>query len=326
MSDQRLPSDIPAIARACACMGVAITPTQIASTMGIPFILLGSEEWLDRATLQLYPRMRTTIPERLIGFRQQCYDRIAAHGVHITTRWCADVTAVEVILDQLDQTTSVWVCFTAIEGHYPVFVRRSENWTSVDDETSDWRGSVSTMHAPNGFLWVGLSLCAPTPVLSVAEQAAWAASLIASDEVFRFPTPTHPVRLWQAWHLGAASLEVIALAAEEAAPLSIVSDTVAFVFAQYAERARLAQQVVAAWSADARLPEHSRSALHSLEAAYHDVIFLFEIVTTQYPVAGQIRALSRAEGALIAEVCRDTRLVYREISALFSVLGGNDIK
>jgi hypothetical protein len=202
-----------------------------------------------------------------------------------------------------------------------LFVAAGEDWVDVSVPGERWQAALANMHAPNGFLWIAVSRCVPYQAQTIAQEVRWARVLLQSEHIWRFPTPNHPLRLWQSWHVGASALEVIALAARDAAPLSIVSDTVAGVFGHFHARAHHAHRIVQRWNTHSAQSIDPRYGL-ALASAYEDLLYLFAIVTTQYPHGAPIRALTQAEGALICEVCRDARLVYKDISDLLDLLGG----
>ncbi len=321
MTVQAFPADIHALALAARVVGVPLESTEVAEILGTPFLIVGSEEWLDRAVLSLYPRMRTVIPESLVIFRRELYQRLRVRGVDVRTEWCADVGTIPTYLREQPLAFGVWMCLTASEERIPLFVAAGDDWVDTAAPDERWQAALANMHTPNGFLWVAVSRCTPNQVQTIAQEVQWARSLLQSEHLWRFPTPTHPLRLWQSWHVGASALEVIALAAREAAPLSIVSDTVAGVFGHFHSRAHHAHRIVQRWNTHYAQSIDPRYRL-ALASAYEDLLYLFAIVTTQFPHGAPIRALTQAEGALICEVCRDARLVYKDIIDLLDVLGG----
>ncbi len=321
MTEHAFPADIHALAFAARAVGVPLDCTEVAETLGIPFLIVGSEEWLDRAVISLYPRMRTVIPESLVIFRRELYQRLRVRGVDVRTEWCADVDSIPTYLLELPSASVVWMCLNASDDRIPLFVAAGDDWVDATVPDERWQTTLANMHAPNGFLWIAVARCSPVRVPSITEEMRWACGLLQSQHIWRFPTPTHPLRLWQSWHVGASALEVIALAAHDAAPLSIVSDTVAAVFHHFHARAYHAQKIVHRWNNSTTISVDP-SAGHALESAYADVLYLFNILTQQFPHNAPVRALTRAEGALLSEVCRDARLVYKEIIEILSLMGG----
>ena len=321
MTVEAVPADVHALAIAAGAVGVPLDSTEVAEILGIPFLIIGSEEWLDRAVLSLYPRMRTVIPESLVIFRREMYQRLRVRGVEVRTEWCADIGSIRTYLMEHPPAFGVWMCLTASEERIPMFVSAGNDWVDAAVPGECWQTVLASMHAPNGFLWVAVSRCIPPHVQTLAQDVRWASMLLQSQQIWRFTTPNHPLRLWQSWHVGASALEVIALAAHDAAPLSIVSDTVAGVFGHFEARAHHAHSIVQRWNTNYAASIDPRYG-HALASAYDDVLYLFAIVTTQFPHGAPIRALSQAEGALICEVCRDARLVYKDIIDLLNALGG----
>jgi hypothetical protein len=323
MNDYAFTTDIEALSLAATFVGVRLERTEVAELLGVPFLIVGSEEWLDRSILSLYPRMRTVIPAELVAFRRLLYQRLKVRGVAVTTEWCADIASIPAYVTKYAPTVAAWMCLTASDERPPIFVPSDNDWVEEGMPEHTWQTELARMNAPNGFLWVAVSRCEAEPLPTIAQHARWASALLQSEQIWRFPTSTHPLRLWQAWHLGVGALEVIAMAAHEAAPLSIVSDTVALVFGQYHDRAQQAYSIVQRWNTNASTANQRRCGL-ALESAYLDVKYLFALVIDQFANTASVRALSRAEGALIAEVCRDARLVYRDIIALLEELGAED--
>ena len=323
MNDYAFTADIEALSLAATLVGVRLDRTEVAELLGVPFLIVGSEEWLDRSILSLYPRMRTVIPAELVAFRRLLYQRLKVRGVAVTTEWCADIASIPAYVTKYAPTVAAWMCLTASDERSPIFVPSGDDWVEEGKPGHTWQTVLARMNAPNGFLWVAVSRCEAEPLPTIAQHARWASALLQSEQIWRFPTPTHPLRLWQAWHLGVGALEVIAMAAHDAAPLSIVSDTVSAVFGQYHARAQHAYRIIQRWNTHAS-SDRQRHCGNALESAYLDVMYVFGLVIDQFANTASVRALSRAEGALIAEVCRDARLVYRDIIALLEELGAED--
>ena len=323
MNEYAYTSDIEALSIAATIVGVCLDRTEVAELLGVPFLIIGSEEWLDRAILSLYPRMRTVIPAELVAFRRLLYQRLKVRGLAVTTEWCADIASIPAYVNKYAPTDAVWMCLTANDERTPIFVPSGDDWAEAGNPEHQWQKVLARMNAPNGFLWVAISRCDADPLPTIAQHARWASALLQSEQIWRFPTPTHPLRLWQAWHIGVGALEVIALAAYDAAPLSIVSDTVSAVFGQYHARAQHAYHIIQRWNAHASTDRQRRCGL-ALESAYLDVMYVFALLIKQFPHTTSARSLSRADGALIAEVCRDARIVYRDIIALLEELGAEE--
>jgi len=313
-------ADIVAIQTALSSMGIPLSLHAIAACVDRPFMIVGSEEWLDRATLQLYPRMQTTVPDELIAFRTRQYAQLREYGVRVHGRWCHDVPAVQQYVETCDPATSAVVLIWNTEHPLPVLQRTDGRWTTGEQENRAWMEEIQSTHTANGFYVVTFAVSEIESQGTLAQQIARARDLLASREVFRFPTPNHPLRVYQAWHVGAASLSVIAFAAQEAAPLSIVSDTVQQVFAVFRQRAQDALRTVDEWQARDLHREQHLPFYEALRTQYLDVLYLYEIVCVQFPADKPTRALSLAEGALIAEVCKDTRLIVEDICGTLGLL------
>ena len=313
-------SDIVALHTALSTCGVQTTREHIAVLIDRPFLLVGSEEWLDRATIPLFPRMHTVLPDNLLAFRLLQYNQLRDLGVRVTGTWCQDSTTVADTLKASAEKSSIGIIVWNTDGPLPVLQRLGTTWMTVHAPTGTWNTSVAGASSSNGYYVFFLEHGEIPAIDGLRERIRRARDLLLSSEVFRFPTPNHPLRVYQAWHTGISSLAVISYAAREAAPLSIVSDTVALVFDRFCDRAQQALLVVNGWEA-ADVSRQVHAPLYAdIRSKYLDIVYLFELICTQFPRNGPMRALSRAEGALIAEVCADARLVYGEIAEVLEML------
>ncbi|MFM2310345.1 MAG: hypothetical protein RLY87_2467 [Chloroflexota bacterium] len=313
-------SDIIALQSALRAVGIPLTHEQIAIHIDRPFLLVGSEEWLDRTTLQLFPRMQTVLPADLLAFRLEHYRQLRALGVNLLGTWCADAPALTRTLDGLAREGMACMIICNTDGPLPVVRYTGSTWISADASIAAWDTQLVGASQPNGYYVISLEREEGATADSLADRITRARKMLTSPVVFRFPTPNHPLRIYQAWHTGIASLAVIAYAAKEAAPLSIVSDTVAQVFARFHGRAMQSINVVTQWEKEDGSREKNTSLYEDIRSKYLDIVYLFELVCTQFPKNGPVRALSLAEGALIAEVCTDARLVYGELCELLERL------
>lgn len=300
-------SIVRTVAEALQLFDCDIPLDHIAGALGIPFEIVGSEEWLDRAILTLIPRMKTVIPPTLIDVHRQRFAGLAQYGIASDTVWAATPAELRGALPSAHAAPHVVVCVSA---HQPAVMGTvSAHGALPAHITTLWE------HAANGVLCVILSRTAAAASFSASQAIRAAHRRLVGGEVLRFPTPQHPLRLEQAWHLGTPAFEVIALAAETAAPLAIVSDTVQRVFSTFQQRARTAANVMDAWlsATDPTTPHDLRQRVGE---AYADIDYLFDILVQQYAHENTSRALSIPEGVLIAEVCRDVRVVYRTLCGI----------
>jgi len=313
MAAQAFEGDIVALQTALAALGISKGYAEISREICRPFLLTGSAEWLDRSILQLYPRMKTELPDELLEFRLREYSQLRHYGVRFTGAWCRDSTLISQFVTAQAGEKSVYMLLCHTDQAIPVLSHTADYLASLSAPTKSWHAEIAAIPAPNGFLVIRVTRDVPLPLPPPFAHIGRARALLEAHTIFRFSTPTHPIRVYQAWHLGHASLEVIAIAAQEAAPLAIVSDTVAQVFATFHARALLAFGQIEDWQLRDENTLQNSDIYDAIKSKYLDVIYLFELACTQFPLGLPVRALTRAEGALIAEVCRDTRFVCVDV-------------
>lgn len=279
---------------------------EIAKSTGWPFVMAAAEEWLDGNTLVLHPGMRATQVHGLFELRSLLLNRLSCHGLRTIYIWMsshnqlepADVFSDTLIvgsklapitfIDSFDETE---VCFRTLDGE-----TLSLEWT----QTSHGSGLevISVLVAEQE--------AEPLPVL---EHITHVYRMLSKTPSVTFGTAQHPIREWQTWHFGTDSLEVIAMCADTAAPLSLTADAVARTAVVYQARWRMAGQMIAEW---AEVYPQLAPALGHIDNA----CFFMEIVHQYYPITTSRRALSQAEGAVVAAAFRDARHEWRAIAEL----------
>ncbi|MFM2032337.1 MAG: hypothetical protein RLZZ297_1102 [Chloroflexota bacterium] len=307
-------SEVTAFQCALAAAEAPVDFTTLAGLLGTPFLLVGSEEWLDRAVLQLAPRMPTTLPAGVCTFHALRYARLAALGWQVeTTLVTSSAAAVE-----NPELTTLWPSFCVLQPGTRAALWRGTPRVGDSSGYSAAEYGDALAAAPNGMFVTHGYMTGQGGPFEPREQIRFALGLLRAQTVFRFPTPQHPLRLAQAWHVGINSLEVIALAAETAAPLSIVADTVHAVFQTYRERAQLARTCLLQWIDAAETGRHGEQTSTAVSSLFDDIDYLYGILVAQYPDAKSRRALSIPEGELIAAACRDLKIVYSQLVEVVS--------
>jgi len=269
----------------------------IAQSMGWPFVMVAAEEWLDVYTLVLHPAMRATQMHGLFELRSLLLSPLANQGLRTIYIWMSEHNQLEPG-DVLPDTLIVGgklAPITFIDG----FDEKQVCFRSLHDDTLclDW------IHTSNGsgleVIGVLVSDHVATPP-SILKQIAHAHHLLSAIAPVSFLTPRHPIREWQTWHVGTDSLEIVAICADTAAPLSLTADAVARIVAVYLSRWRMAARMIAGWVE--AYPKLSAAGTHIDNAC-----FFMEIVQQHYPTHTPRRALSVAEGAVVAMAFRDAR-------------------
>jgi hypothetical protein len=322
MVGQVVEGDIVALQTALSAFDISLSYEHIAREIDRPFLLTGSAEWLDRSIIQLYPRMQTDLPDELFAFRLRTYSQLCFYGVRFAGVWCRDRAMLSPLVESPYDQDTVYILLCHTDRRIPVLFKTEEHVVSLNDSAVDWNAEVAACSAPNGFFVVTVTRSVTLPGPTPREYIRRARQKLEAQTIFRFSTPTHPIRVYQAWHLGHASLEIIAIAAEEAAPLAIVSDTVAQVFATFHARAQLAYTHIEVLEHRDGSTTQRRALYDALKSKYFDVFYLLELACTQFPIGVPVRALTRAEGMLLAEVCRDARLVYADVCRDMELLEG----
>jgi hypothetical protein len=282
--------------------------------LGIGALYVMSEEWWDASVIDMSPRMQVGAIPALIDIRQQQIRRMKALGVdvHLTWHHAND--------QQLGQLIAHAISAGHTVGLYGVTAAMAVHVSKIDSEIltcTDTSGKyvvldLNQIRAPAGVLCVIASPTRITPCDPV-EMLHWLVYLLNGLPTIAFDTPRHPLRDWQVWHIGVDAFAVGAFSAETAAPLAIVSDNVSRIIHAYIWRINLLQQQLM------RIDQAVNAlAIRDAIDAGADVRFFMDFVARQYPQNCARRALTQAEGALIAETCRDTRQVLRSIVDLLS--------
>lgn len=296
------------VARLACMVQPQIDATQVYDALGVAGLYVMSEEWWDPSVITLHPRMPVTPMPDLIRFRQRQLQRLMHLGIHVSYQWLPhSISSIDsVTLEAIHPDAVVGVC--GMVNHPYVQIRHvSGSWHICHADGENHLLDEATIRTPYGLECMVVMPCVPLQV-HPRTDAEWLHELLCGLPVFSFDTPKHPLRDWQVWHLGVDAFAVAALSAETAAPLAIVSDNVARIVDVYLWRIMwLSQQLV-------RL-ERANSAWSSTIAteACADALFYMALLQRQFPTTIARRSLSLAEGALIAEACRDTRQALQTV-------------
>ncbi|NBU63003.1 MAG: hypothetical protein EBS29_00615 [Chloroflexia bacterium] len=276
------------------------------SASGMPFVYVAAESWCDPATIHCHPRMSIVPVPALRALRQFDVAHWAAFGIAVSQHW---FTTTHELSEFLRQPVNGAVVIWGVDGpEYGLMIANTA--TTVTIQRCD--GSLHTRAITALYLRSGIDIVvlAPQPIVRLPAYAplAHACALIDHKQIVRFGTPNHPLRAEQAWHVGRGAFEVMALTADHAAPLGMVSTHVAKIMQDLWQRCGVARQLVAHWADVHPLPT-GRQLLFQAADAFADAQFFLDIVCTHFPIVTPHRALNHAEGALIAVACRDVRAV-----------------
>lgn len=279
----------------------------IAKCTGWPFLMSAAEEWLDSTTIIVHPAMRATQIHGLFELRSQLLSQLSYYGLRTIYLWMSSHNQLEPT-DVLPDTMIVGIKFAPVSfvesfDDELVCVRSLHG----DRQCIDWE---STSNNGSGIEVVSVltteHVVEPAPTITHMRQAY---RLLRDTQPVTFGTAGHPIREWQTWHFGIDSLEVIALCADTAAPLSLTADAVARTAAVYYARWRMAEQIITEWAA--QYPQFAPACVYAENAC-----FFMEIVQKYYPIDTPRRALSVAEGAVVSAAFRDARQAWRAIAEI----------
>jgi len=286
------------------------TATEIFDCLGVAGLFVMSEEWWDPSVIDMYPRMPTNQIPALMTLRRTQLRRLSALGLNVEYTWYDqhDTNLHDALSVAIFNGYTVGLVGVVAFGPLRVSAVHTDEYICVDHNGSQHVILRANMRAPAGIACLVMSESHPTHRQD--DDAVWIRYLLHEVPSMAFDTPRHPLRDWQVWHIGVDALAVAAYSAETAAPLAIVSDNVARIAHTYAWRlAWLAQQ----------LPRmHAQSSDWSVGNAMNacaDAQFFLGFVTRHYPLTVERRALTLAEGALIAEACRDARQALQGVVA-----------
>lgn len=284
----------------------SIDLSNVFDALGTAGLYVMSEEWWDPSTIDLHPRMAKKPVFALLTLRQRQLLRLRHLGVQVSLTWHASVDSD--LVERINTTSERggMVGLYGIAGTQHVHVHSlHDNVLSLlrDDGTVD-TADVAVLRFPGGLQCVSCEISNPVQT-RVYEHVSWVYELLFSTPSVAFDTPAHPIRDWQVWHFGADAFAVAAFSAETAAPLAIVSDNVVRILKVFDWRIR--------WLHHQLQRTQHRAAHQSLPHAMsvcEDVAFYLDILLKQYQLGAQRRSLSLADGALIAEACRDIRQAF----------------
>lgn len=279
---------------------------EIYALSGVPFAYVAAESWFDPATIHCHPRLPIPPVPALQRLRQLDASRWAAHGIAVTQYWLS--TSQELAEFLMHPYTGVVIIWGVDGPEYGVLLAHTGAMLTI--QQADKRVhtiDIATLYGRGG---IDLAILATTNVVATPPYALLsdAVELLAAHTIVRFDTPRHPLRDDQAWYIGLGAFEVMALAADHAAPLALVSTHVATIVHDFWQRADVAQQLLLHWADLHPLPA-GKQLLNQSAEAFVDAQFFLNILCHQFPRALPQRALNHAEGDLIAAACRDVRLV-----------------
>ncbi len=279
---------------------------EIAKCTGWPFLMVAAEEWLDSTTIIVHPAMRATQIHGLFELRSQVLSQLSYYGLRTIYLWMSSHNQLEPT-DVLPDTMIVGIKFAPI-----TFVDNFDDEHVCVRSLHGERQCIEWVNTSNGS---GIEVASVLTVEQVVEPVSTmthmrqAYRLLRDTQSVTFGTAGHPIREWQTWHFGIDSLEVIALCADTAAPLSLTADAVARTAAVYYARWRMAEQIITEWAA--QYPQLAPACVYAENAC-----FFMDIVQKYYPIDTPRRALSVAEGAVVSEAFRDARQAWRAIADL----------
>ena len=280
---------------------------------GMPFVYVAAETWFDPATILCHPRMSIAPVPALMALQQLDVAQWSALGIAVTQYWFATPQELaQFLVNPPGGAVVVW----GVNGpEYGVLIAHTD--TSLTIQRGDGSVQILLYSALFSRSGIDIAVLATTSVVPLPAYAplAHACACLDCQTIVRFDTPKHPLREDQAWHFGRGAFEIMALAADHAAPLALVSTHVAVISVDLLQRCGVAHQLVAQW-ADCHPRTVGQKLLHQAADAFVDAQFFLNIVTTQFPLTTSQRALSHAEGDLIAAACRDVRVVLDDAAQL----------
>jgi hypothetical protein len=294
-----------------------LSASAIYERLGIGAFFVMSEEWWDPSIIDMHPRMPVGYIPGLLELRQRQLQRLSPLGVEMRSSWhrADESQLLQAIAHAV--TSGHAVGLFGFVGSSPVRVLSSDGMTVIGQDNSGNRVTLNMqqVRAPAGVVCV-IAMASRTVLVEPGDDIQWLRYLLGGLPTIAFDTPRHPLRDWQVWHIGADAFAVAALSAETAAPLAIVSDNVARIIHAYMWRIDVLQRQLE------RINQaYGSSELCDAIDACHDARFFMNFVAQHYPLTVARRALTLPEGSLIAETCRDTRQVLRDIADLLANVG-----
>lgn len=290
------------------------TDTDVFDQLGIAGLYLMSEEWWDPSIIELHPRLPVSIIPALCNLRAAQLQRMSFIGAHIAYSWhkSDDASFFSCIVEGLRSHAIVGLF--GISGSMAVLVVSVHDNVIVAQDASGKLVTIDVqrLRAPAGIECFVVTSCQAAHV-DILENVRWMHALMRGMPTIAFDTPHHPLRDWQVWHIGIDAFAVAAFSAENAAPLAIVSDNVSRVVHAYIWRMQLLRHQLHRLLSDSSL-SHVVQMLDYCD----DALFFMRLIAQHYPQHVERRSLIVAEGALIAEACRDTRQALRAIVDMLS--------
>lgn len=288
---------VQALCDAAAQLGVACQARDILAHSGWGFAVTAAEEWCDPATLLYHPRMLTHVVEPLAHYVSHSLRQLSKLGLDCHDAWFAphELESLHAYIQAAlmrQQAVVLWGC------HGPQYAcivsADSAGVYCIDAPTR--LVTYAQLYARGGIHVIGVCVAPCQPGTWRDIVAPLALSLRVD-----FATPHHPLRDFQTWHIGVGAWDVLAMTATQAAPLALVATHVAQIVTEYAWRLRVMRDVVHTYVCHAT----DEPAQRALSNALDDCCFYIGILYKHYHSQHDARALTTADGELIATVCRD---------------------
>ncbi|MFN5929252.1 MAG: hypothetical protein ACK45X_14165 [Roseiflexaceae bacterium] len=305
---------IASVYHAIQRLGVPCDITHVLAYTGWGFGFVAAEEWCDPAVLLWHPLRLSTPPVRLIDALTYALCRLQALGIACRDAWF-DKDTIDTLPTFLahhahhDCVLIVWGCagpgYSIVEWVAGCGFRRFDDAQHVITPAAlDSRGGIHC---------IVLSRIPHATVTSLT----WHDIVAPLNDARRieFATPQHPLRAYQTWHCGINAWQVYAATATQAAPLSLVSTHVAQIIHDYAWRLMSMRTLLAHWHGD---EEHHLAQLQ-LHAALDDCCFYVGILYKHYGQLHTVRALTVADGELIAQACDAIATTLRDVCVRIGV-------
>ena len=313
-ADQCANSLITSVHHAIMRLGVPCDISHLLAYTGWGFGFVAAEEWCDPAVLLWHPLRVNTPPVPLIDGLTHALRRVQALGVACQDAWFSrdTIDTLPMFLAQHahhDCVLVVWGC--AGPGYAVVEWVEGSGFKSVHNPSLiiplaalDSRGGIHCI-----VLW-RITHHTVTPL-------TWHDIVAPLNDARRieFATPHHPLRAYQTWHCGINAWQVYAATATQAAPLALVSTHVAQIIHDYAWRLMSMRTLLAHWRSDV-VHHHAQLQLH---AALDDCCFYVGILYKHYGHLHTVRALTVADGELIAHACHAIATTLRDVCVRIGV-------
>lgn len=298
---------VGALVDAAQHLGVVCDAGHILLHTGWGWGIVAAEEWWDPATTLWHP---TTVPHIVPALADEvarALQRLAPLGLMCRDAWFvrSDQQALAEFIRHgiaMHEVVLLWGC----NGPGYTMIHAASASGVVVSLTDDTVLPYSRLHTRGGIHCIRVS-CAQDALMRAVKWQNIVMPLKYSSRI-AFDTPTHPLRTYQTWHSGIGAWDVLASSATQAAPLALVSTHVAQIVSDYSWRFVCMHAHMEAWQTHVH---HPHALL--LTEALADCCFFMGILYKHYAHSREIRALTVADGALIAAVCHDIASTLREV-------------